>query len=175
MATLFLSQGKTKEAIPALGKAIDLNPDDFQAHANLANALAHQGKISQALTHYREALRINPSWPEVANRLAWILATHTNSQFRQGKESVELSEQVCQATNYSNPLFLDTLGAAYAEVERFEQATKIAQLAKKIATSKGLFDLAAQIQNRILAYREHRPIRYSNIQWRSVQTPMATY
>jgi len=175
LATLFLSQGKTKEAIPALGKAIELNPDDFQAHANLANALAHQGKISQALTHYREALRINPSWPEVANRLAWILATHTNSQFRQGKESVELSEQVCQATNYSNPLFLDTLGAAYAEVERFEQATKIAQLAKKIATSKGLFDLAAQIQNRILAYREHRPIRYSNIQWRSVQTPMATY
>lgn len=175
LATLFLSQGKTEEAIPAFSRAIDLNPDHFQAHANLANALAHQGKISQALMHYREALRINPDWPQVANRLAWILATHTNSHFRQGKESVQLSEQACQATDYSNPLFLDTLAAAYAEVGQFERALETAELAKNIAASKELFNLTIQIQERILAYLKHRPIRYSTIQWRSIRTPMATY
>ena len=175
LATLFLSQGKTEEAIPAFSRAIDLNPDDFQAHANLANALAHQAKIPQALMHYREALRINPDWPQVANRLAWILATHTNSHFRLGKESVQLAEQACQATDYSNPLFLDTLAAAYAEVGQFDRALETAQLAKKVAASKELFDLTIQIQERILAYRKHRPVRYSTIQWRSIRTPMATY
>ena len=134
---------------------------------NLANALAHQGDTRQAVHHYREALRIHPGLVHVANRLAWILATDPDPALRSGAEAVDLAERFCRPPNDANPMFLDTLAAAYAETGRFPQALGTATRAASLASSMGQPELADQIRQRMDAYRERRPVRYSRIQWRT--------
>jgi len=167
LGAMLLGQGKIEQAIPHFARAISLNSENQQGHANLANALAHQGDTRQAAHHYREALRIHPGLDHVANRLAWILATDPDPELRSGAEAVGLAERFCQPPNDTNPMFLDTLAAAYAETTRFPQALETAARAAALASSMGQPELADQIRQRMDAYRERRPVRYSRIQWRT--------
>ena len=167
LGVMLLGQGRIEEALPHFARAISLHSENQQAHANLANALAHQGNTRQALHHYREALRIHPGLSHAANRLAWILATDPDPEIRAGSEAVGLAEQFCRPPDDSNPMFLDTLAAAYAEVGRFGPALDTAGRASALAASTGQLELAAQIRQRMAAYREGRPVRYARIQWRS--------
>ena len=64
-------------------------------------------------------------------------------------------------------MFLDTLAAAYAETGRFPRALETATRAAALASSAGQPELADQIRQRMDAYRERRPVRYSEIQWRA--------
>lgn len=167
LGVMLLGQGRVEESIPHFARAISLHPDNQQAHANLANALAHQGNTRQAVHHYREALRIHPGLDHVANRLAWILATDPDPELRAGAEAVALAERICRPPNKTNSMFLDTLAAAYAETGRFPRALETATRAAALASSAGQPELADQIRQRMDAYRERRPVRYSEIQWRA--------
>ena len=172
LGVMLLGQGSIEEALPHFARAISLHSENQQAHANLANALAHQGKTRQALHHYREALRIHPGLSHAANRLAWILATDPDPEIRAGSEAVGLAERFCRPPDDSNPMFLDTLAAAYAETGRFPQALETATRAAALASSRGQPELADQIRQRTDAYRERRPVRYSEIQWRTSGTSL---
>jgi Flp pilus assembly protein TadD len=44
-----------------------------------------------------------------------------------------LAEKACKATNNTDPEFLDTLAAAYAEAGRFDDAVRTAQQAIQVA------------------------------------------
>jgi tetratricopeptide (TPR) repeat protein len=48
-------------AITLYEATLQLNPDAWMAHNNLATELANAGDISNAIEHYREALRIRPN------------------------------------------------------------------------------------------------------------------
>lgn len=49
---------------------------DCQLHVNLGDALLDAGRVEEAATHYREALRLDPSQVEVRARLAELLQAH---------------------------------------------------------------------------------------------------
>lgn len=68
--------------------------------------------MSEAVAHYREALRVQPNALEALNNLAWILAAHPDSRYRNGTEAVELATRTCELTRYQNPIPLITLAAA---------------------------------------------------------------
>ena len=172
LGAMLLGQGRIEQAIPHFVRAIGLNSENQQGHANLANALAHQGDTRQAVHHYRQALRIHPGLVHVANRLAWILATDPDPALRYGAEAVDLAERFCRPPNDANPMFLDTLAAAYAVTGRFPQAIGTATRAAALASSRGQPELADQIRQRLAAYRERRPVRYSEIQWRTSGTSL---
>lgn len=50
-------------------QAIDLSPDNFDAHLNYANLLHKLKRFSEALEEYRRAVILNPQSPEVSNNL----------------------------------------------------------------------------------------------------------
>ena len=58
---ILLKLGRLAEAKENFSKCLALNPDDDGAHVNLAEALRDEGNYSMALSHLREAIRINPS------------------------------------------------------------------------------------------------------------------
>lgn len=53
--------GRQDDAIASVDAVLERNPNDAFAHANKGWALLHEGKPREALEHFREALRIDPT------------------------------------------------------------------------------------------------------------------
>src|SRR5438309_2591682 len=54
--------------------AVAVDPNSFMAHNNLGYALDRQGKLAEAIEHYRQALRIKPDYAEAHNNVGHALA-----------------------------------------------------------------------------------------------------
>jgi tetratricopeptide (TPR) repeat protein len=127
-------------------------------HYELAHALHEGGDDKAAQAQYREALRRDPAWPDAANRSAWSLATHPNPRARNGAVALRLAQQICEATEYRQPNYLDTLAAAYAEEGQFEEAQSTARQALALA-EKSETALVGPIQDRVRHYAGRQPFR----------------
>jgi Flp pilus assembly protein TadD len=77
--------GDFRGAEAAFRKAIQLDPNNAQAHNNLGFALFEQGKVEEAIAEYRHALRINPNDAMAHNNLGAAL-------FTQGKVEEAIAE-----------------------------------------------------------------------------------
>jgi tetratricopeptide (TPR) repeat protein len=98
--------------------------DDFkQAEAGVR--LEEEGKAAEAVQAYRQALRTDPDNPVVLNNLAWILATASRPELRNGEEAVQLATRAAELTDYREPHCIGTLAAAYARVGRFPEAVEL--------------------------------------------------
>ena len=127
------------------------------AHTGLAAALVNQGKFSEAIEHYRAALRLDPGDVDVLGVLAWILATNPDAQWRDGAEAVRLAERACALTENRDADALDTLAVAYAEAGRFEDAVRAAhQALDRPDVPSGLAD---QIRARLALYQAGQAYR----------------
>jgi Flp pilus assembly protein TadD len=152
------AQGRYAEAIAEYRLAVRAKPNG-KSYFLIGNALNSQGKTDEAFPEYRHALEIDPRQPGALNDLAWILATHPESKFRNGSEAVQLAERACQATAWEEPMFLGTLAAAYAEAGRFDDAVRTGEQAHDLAERSGLKELAARNAQLVAQYREGTPYR----------------
>jgi len=129
------------------------------AHALDAANLSRQGQTSAAIAEWRLALRFKPDSAETLNNLAWLLATSTDPQCRNGAEAVQLAQQARALAGSPSPSFLDTLAAAYAEAGRFDEAQKTAQQAVAAAEQAGAREQAARLRARLKLYQSGQPYR----------------
>ena len=60
--------------------------------------------------------------PAGLNALAWLLAASNDPQIRDGVDAVTFAERAVTAIKPKDPFILNTLAAAYAEVEQFTNA-----------------------------------------------------
>lgn len=140
-------------ATSLLDGALEHSPENTEVMSELASTLVSQGNLVEAATHYRKILKLNPqSWP-IANNLARILATSDQDEFRDPQEAISLAEGACQASQHANPGYLDTLAAAYAAAERFEEAQAIAGKAIDLAKKSGNQDQVKAITERLELYQ----------------------
>jgi Flp pilus assembly protein TadD len=65
-------QGKSKEAVVELEKALQIDPKHWKAHNNMALASIDLGELELAEAHYRESLAIEPQ-PAIYNDLGFVL------------------------------------------------------------------------------------------------------
>jgi protein O-mannosyl-transferase len=159
MGRLFGQQGKWTLAELAYSKMLENNPDDFTAHLGLVTVLPHLGRSAEAETHLKAALQACPDTPDALNNLAWTLATSGTANLRDGARAVELAERACKLTDYRETIMVGTLGAAYAEAGRFDDAIATAQKACTLATESGKTELLNINQNLLELYRQHQPYR----------------
>jgi tetratricopeptide (TPR) repeat protein len=61
--------GRLDEAVPAVQKAIQLNPNSSEALGNLGLIYSEMGKLDEAMEHFNRALAINPNLPQTLNNL----------------------------------------------------------------------------------------------------------
>ncbi|HVM48517.1 MAG TPA: tetratricopeptide repeat protein [Candidatus Acidoferrum sp.] len=156
LGLLLARQGKPAEAGAQFAELVRIKPD-AQTQYYLALSLAMQGKAGQAAEHYREAIRLKPDWPEPLNDLAWMLATSSRAEVRNGAEAVRLAERACELTGRKEARYLGTLDAAYAEAGRFAEAITVAQEARSLALSAGDRELADLATARLQLYRTGKP------------------
>lgn len=158
LGVALVSRGHMAEAVPQLEAALQDSPD-ARTHYYLALALHGQGQFADALTQYREAVRLDPNMPDYANDLAWLLATCPQAEVRDGKEAVRLAEQACQVIGGKEARFWGTLDAAYAEAGRFDEAVATAQKARALALAAGQKDIAEAAEARLALYRAGKAYR----------------
>lgn len=136
---LIAGRGELREGLDHILKAIELRPDHAEALYDAGQVEEALGDVEDAIEHYRRAMDVRIGWPEPANNLAMILATHPDEEIRDGKEAVRCAEIACEisAEEHPDPIFLDTLAAAYAEADRFDEAVETSSLAIQLFEARG--------------------------------------
>jgi cytochrome c-type biogenesis protein CcmH/NrfG len=159
LAKAFTEEGRLDEARVHLEIALRLDPNSAEAHQNLGEIMQRQGHVREAIPEYQATLKLKPEWDEVLNNLAWLLATHPNSDIRNGPEAVHLAERACVLTGHTNLWFMHTLAAAYAENGAFPQAVAAAEQARLLAVVAGQTSLVSNAVTRLQLYQAGHPYR----------------
>jgi tetratricopeptide (TPR) repeat protein len=147
------------EAAEMFGQVVDADPGHKAAINNLANELWKMLRYEAAIDAMRRGIERHPGDRELGNNLAWRLATCPDPKLRDGAEAVRIVEPASRLTGHRDPIVLDTLGAAYAEVGQFEWAINCGQRAIGLISTNPAppgFDrdsLLASIQRRLEGYR----------------------
>jgi tetratricopeptide (TPR) repeat protein len=156
-------QGRLDDAIAQLQTALSIQPEDGEAHRDLARLLLQKGSLPESIAEYEKGVKATNPSIFAANDLAWIFATYPDDSARSGPKAMALARGAVAFTHGTVPLFLRTLAAAFAETGHFDDAIKAAQKALELAHSQNDSDLAGQIEKDVDLYRANKPKRDSNL------------
>jgi len=157
LAKALVQLGSLEEAKAEFAECIRLAPNEAEPHALLAAVLARQKKTAEAVAQYQQVIRLQPNSVDALNNLAWILATDSHAELRDGKEAVRLAARACELTHDKVPFLIGTLAAAYAEAGRFDEAVAAAQKAHDFALASGMKDIATRNSELQKIYQSHLP------------------
>lgn len=90
-AALGLSLGDTGDAIEPLTKAIALDPSRAELRQWLGHSLVQLGRQTEALTHFRAAVEMDPLWVPGTMLLAYTLAA--SERFEEAEQSIVTFER----------------------------------------------------------------------------------
>jgi tetratricopeptide (TPR) repeat protein len=159
LASAMAATGRLDEAIGNYRQAIQINSNDPETYIYLGETLGQLSREREAITSYQAALKLNPDLPEALNNLALILATSSDDGLRNGAEAVPLAERACKLTQYHQPLFIETLAAAYAEAGRFKEAQAAVMKAGQLALDAGSTERAERDRQLLELYSANQPLR----------------
>ncbi len=163
LGKFLLQQGHAEEALPELEQTLELKPKFAPGEEALATALQSLGNSAEALIHWRKALALEPKSISALSGGAWLLATATDANDRNGAEAITLAESANEISAGKNPEVLDTLAAAYAESGDFVKAQAFANRALDIAVEQKDKSLATAIRGRIQLYAASKPFREDHV------------
>ncbi len=127
-----------------------------EAQFKYAFILFGYGKKAEAVSWLKKSADQN--YVPGMNSFAWTLATDRDDTVRDGKEAVRLAEKVCEKDNWKEPQYIDTLAAAYAEAERWDDAIRTQSLAIRGLGDKDVKARTA-FESRLQQYRKHEKAR----------------
>jgi tetratricopeptide (TPR) repeat protein len=160
LGVALVKEGQYDQATPHLEKALAIRPGQVEAHYYLGVALYHSpARVQDALAQWREALQVGPNYMPAMNDAAEVLAASPDASDRNGAEAVKLAERAVQLSDGQNPVYLDTLAAAYAEVGRFPDAVTTARKALDLAAAQHLGRLMEALGTRIKLYESNQAYR----------------
>jgi tetratricopeptide (TPR) repeat protein len=163
LGTALLQKGDLDGAIAELRTTVSIHPYDAGAHTSLGNALVQEGSLREAVDHYEKALQAEPDSILPLNNLAWVMSTGPDDSLRNNEIAVQLATKANQLSKETNPVFIRTLAAAYAQAGQFEKAITTARRALEQANAQGMRDLAVQIQEEADLYQRGTPLRDPNL------------
>lgn len=151
--------GRANEAIREFQTCVSQQPNNPELLANLGEQFIQAGRMTEGITAYEQALQLNPDYLPALNNLAWLLATHNEAKFRNGKRAIELGERACKITDWKVPVLMGTLAAAYAEAGQFAEAITTASKARDLAQQTNQTEVAKRNGELLELYKSGRPAR----------------
>jgi tetratricopeptide (TPR) repeat protein len=162
-------QGRWREAAEDFTQALQLDPsvDLYNARAEMRY---YAGDYAAAISDHIEALKLDPHNPDTFNCLAWIWSTCPDPEFRNGQRAKDCATRACELSEWSEPIYLDTLAAAYAECGDYDQALQWVNRAIELLEQKqsAPTEVRHDYAQRRELYRNHKPFR-------TASGPLATF
>ena len=95
------------------------------------------------------------------NDRARLLATARDVTVRNGAEALKLASDTCAENGWSEPTFVDTLAAAHAELDQWDQAVAMEQKAISLLSAEQKKDtkLVERFHARLRQYERHKKVR----------------
>ncbi len=159
LANALQATGELAEAVGTYDKLLELAPRYAPGYIPAAMLRVRTEDGAGAIELLRRGQEQLPNRVDLANTLAWLLATSTKSDLRNGPEALELAEHAAELSHAADANVLDTLAAAYAEVGRFEDAVAAADRAIEVARHADDAQLADLILARRVRYESGQPYR----------------
>ena len=157
LAMILFRQGKLDEAIIHYEYSIQFKEDQPFVLNKLGENYFLRGEIKEAFRCWNKVLELEPEWVGAINNLAWIKATHPDTDIRNPDEAVQLALRACKLTEYNRADILDTLAVAYAAAGRFAEAIQAAEKAISAAEATNQPQLTEHIQHHLELFERGRP------------------
>lgn len=92
---------------------------------------------------------------------AWLRATSPDADVRNGKQALSDAKEACKLSHDSDPLSLDAMAAAYAELNDFESAVDAEDRAIQAQLVSDEFSMTTEnvFQKHRASFKAHQPIR----------------
>ncbi len=171
LGEVYLLQDRLEPARQAFQAAL-LSPGQQlpETVVGMAVTLVRMGAPEAAVNLLNQSLQ-NGFHTKIADKLAWIYATHPDDSIRNEAVALELSEEVCRRTRNSNPAYLDTLATAFAANGQFEAAMAAGTSAlrqirelQRNDNAKPWHDLSRALELRLATYGREEPYRDDPLQ-----------
>lgn len=133
MAFIHYLQKQTAEAITQWYEALKWDVNDLQTHFLLGIVFSEHGEYGKAIHHFRQILKFNPDHVFAAYRMAWLLASSSEDNLRDGPEALRLALRVNRILGMESIRGLDLLGIAYAATGDYSNAVISVERAIKLA------------------------------------------
>ena len=114
---------------------------------SLISLFRYAGQGSPHARHHIRSLRDDGA------SLAWLFAVSPDPRLRDVKKALDLATKACELTKWSNPGFLDTLAAAYAEAGDFAEAIRWAE--KTLAMTPSADPAISGMRDRLALYQKN--------------------
>jgi tetratricopeptide (TPR) repeat protein len=152
---------RPKDTIDAVNAAIKSNAGDAnrlnmaQLYTLRANAFSRLGRKSEALADFQSAIKLSKTDPISRAGAAWLYATTSDAQLRNGASSVALATEAAKLTQWKDDTVLDVLAAGYAEAGDFKSAQKWEEKAILLGSQQDI----PFYQRRLLSYQSGKAWR----------------
>jgi tetratricopeptide (TPR) repeat protein len=152
-------QGRLEDALPYLSRASEADGQSVPIRCALGGVLHDLGRRQDAAAEFRRGFQIDSRWADKWNQQAWRLATHPNRAARNGALALEYARQTCQGTEFRQPIYLNTLAAALAECDRYDEAVVVIRQALALDVVAQNADLARAFEEQKQRYENRQPFR----------------
>lgn len=157
---VLMQQGHLDEALGHFQESVTMHPD-FRAYNSIGSIQHRQGKLAEAMQSYGKAQTLVPDASVPLTNMAWILATAPDDSLRDGQRALELALRADAFSGGTDPFYLHTLAACYAETGDFANAICTAQRAIEHSQPQSMKPLIEQLRSEISLYELGLPYRES--------------
>ena len=116
LGAVFKQTGRIQDSLTANQRAVEISPNDAEAHSNLGNTLKELGRLEDAETSYKKAIKIKPDFAEAHSNLGITLQElgRLEDAETSNKKAVAIKPDLAEAHN--------NLGNSLKELGRLEEA-----------------------------------------------------
>ncbi len=156
--------GEFDRAIADFNRAIELDANNAAAFVGRAELHVQLGEYEPAAADFRQAVQLDKQLGSAYRGIAWLMATCPDERFRDPKRAVPFAERAIQLDGGADYRCVETLAAAQASAQQFDDAVasqrKALNLATQFAASEAVI---AELQARLDQYQHRQPHRLERI------------
>jgi len=157
---------KFTEALADYTTAIELDESNAEAYTNRGDAHQKLEQWKEAASDFRRAVELDPELPRAYASAAWLMATCPDKQFRNADLGLQAAKRAIELGGAESFELLDTLAAAEANSNRFDDAIATVSKAIKLAPA----DASGPLAERLELYSSERPYRQQYAQSAQLET-----